>query len=85
MSNPLSYIIYNIYTKYVDDDDDDDDDEREKSDQRDGSGRSYKWRDIMKAVTFYFQNLQPNLCLYRFVLAFLPFIMDLTFGKILTI
>ena len=39
----------------------------------------------MKAVTFYFQNLEPNLCLYRFVLAFLPFIVDLTFGKILNI
>ena len=40
MSNLLSYIMYNIYTKYADDDDydddydddDDDDDEREKSD-----------------------------------------------------
>ena len=32
-----------------------------------------------------FQNLEPNLCLYRFVLAFLPFIVDLTFGKILNI
>ena len=48
--------MYNIYTKYVDDDDDDDDDdEKEKSDLRDGSERSYKWRDIMKAVTFYFR------------------------------
>ena len=26
MSNLLSYIMYNIYSKYVDDDDDDDDD-----------------------------------------------------------
>ena len=39
----------------------------------------------MKAVTLYFQNLEPNLCLSRFVLAFLPFIVDLTFGKILNI
>ena len=39
----------------------------------------------MKAVIFYFQNLELNLCLYRFVLAFLPFIVDLTFGKILNI
>ena len=37
----------------------------------------------MKAVTFYFQNLEPTPCLYRFVLAFLPFIVKLTFGKIL--
>ena len=37
----------------------------------------------MKAVTFYFQNLESNLCLYRFAFtAFLPFIVDLTFGKI---
>ena len=28
--------------------------------------KSYIWRDIMQAVTF----LEPNLCLYRFVLAF---------------
>ena len=39
----------------------------------------------MKAVTFYFSNLEPNLCLYRSVLAFLPFIEDLTFGEILNI
>ena len=39
----------------------------------------------MKAVTFYFKNLEPNLCVYRFVLDFLLFIMDLTFGKILNI
>ena len=26
MSNLLSYVMYNIYSKYVDDDDDDDDD-----------------------------------------------------------
>ena len=43
--------------------------------------KSYIWRDIMQEVTF----LEPNLCLYRFVLAFLPFIVDLTFGKILNI
>ena len=39
----------------------------------------------MKAITFYFQNLEPDLCLYRFVLAFLPFIVDLIFGKILNV
>ena len=39
----------------------------------------------MKAVTFYFKNLEPNLRIYRFVLAFLPFKVDLTFGKILNI
>ena len=37
----------------------------------------------MKEVTFYFQNLEPTLCLNRFALAFLPFIVDLTFDKIL--
>ena len=47
--------------------------------------KGYIWRDIMKAVTFYFKNLEPNLCVYRFVLDFLLFIMDLTFGKILSI
>ena len=30
MSNLLSYIMYNIYSKYVDDDDDDDDDDDEE-------------------------------------------------------
>ena len=39
----------------------------------------------MKAVTFYFKNLELNLRIYRFVLAFLPFIVDLKFGKILNI
>ena len=43
--------------------------------------KSYIWRDIMQAVPF----LETNLCLYRFVLAFLPFIMDLIFGQILNI
>ena len=43
--------------------------------------KSYIWRDIMQEVTF----LEPNLCLYRFVLAFLPFIVDLTFRKILNL
>ena len=37
----------------------------------------------MKAVTFYFKNLEPTPCLYRFVSAFLLFIVDLTFVKIL--
>ena len=39
----------------------------------------------MKTATCYFYNLEPNLCLYRFVLAFLPYIVDLTFVKILNI
>ena len=37
----------------------------------------------MKAVTFYFKNLEPTPCLYRFVSAFLLFVVDLTFVKIL--
>ena len=37
----------------------------------------------MKAVTLYFQNLDPNLCFQRFALDVLPFLVDLTFGKIL--
>ena len=57
--------------------------QREQSDQSHHSEKSYIWGDIMKAVAFYFQNLELNLCLYIFVLAFLPFIVDLTFGKIL--
>ena len=34
---------------------------------------------VMKAVTFYFQNLERTPCLYRFGLAFLQFKVDLTF------
>ena len=37
----------------------------------------------MKAVTFCFENLEPTPYIYRFVLAFLPFIVDATYGKIL--
>ena len=37
----------------------------------------------MKAVTFYFRNLEPIQSLRRFVLPFLTFMADLTFGKIL--
>ena len=33
MSNLLSYIMHNIYTKYVDDDDDDGDDDDDDDDQ----------------------------------------------------
>ena len=39
----------------------------------------------MKAVTFYFRNLEPTQSLRRFVLPFLTFMVDLTFGKILNI
>ena len=45
--------------------------------------KSYIWRDDIKAVTFDFWNLEPTPCLYRFGLAFLPLIVDPTFGKIL--
>ena len=34
MSNLLSYIMYNIYSKYVDDDDDDDDDDDHDHDEQ---------------------------------------------------
>ena len=44
---------------------------------------SYIWKDDMKAVTFCFWNLEPTPCVYRFGLAFLSFIVDPTFGKIL--
>ena len=37
----------------------------------------------MKAVTFYFENLEPTPYIYRFVLVFLRFIVGATFGKIL--
>ena len=47
--------------------------------------KSYIWRDSVKAVTVYFQNLEPNVFFYRFALAFLPFIADLIFGKVLNI
>ena len=59
--------------------------QRGKLDYSDGSKKSYIWKDVMKAVTFYFENLEPTACLYRFGLAFLPFTVDLTFGKILNI
>ena len=39
----------------------------------------------MKAVTFYFRNLEPTQSLQRFVLPFLTFMVDVTFGKILNI
>ena len=43
----------------------------------------------MKAEKFYFWNLEPTQSLQRFVLSslplFLPFMVDLTFGKILNI
>ena len=39
----------------------------------------------MKAVILHFYNLEPNLYFYRSALAFLQFIVDLTFGKILDI
>ena len=37
----------------------------------------------MKAVTFYFRNLEPTESSRRFALPFLTFIVNLTFGKIL--
>ena len=39
----------------------------------------------MKAVTFFFGNLEPTLSLYKCVLPFVPFMVDLTFGKMLNI
>ena len=35
----------------------------------------------MKAVTFYFRNLEPTQSLQRFVLPFLTFMVDLAFGN----
>ena len=39
----------------------------------------------MKAVTFYFRNLEPTQSLHRSVLSFVIFMVVLTFGKILNI
>ena len=39
----------------------------------------------MKAVTFYFWNLEPTPSLQMFVLPFLTLMVNLTFGKILNI
>ena len=39
----------------------------------------------MKAVKFYFSNLEPTKSLSGFVFDFLPFMIDLTSGKILNI
>ena len=39
----------------------------------------------MKAITFYFRNMEPAQSLPRFLLPFLTFMVDLTFGKILYI
>ena len=50
-----------------------------------GSKRFYIWRNIMKAVAFYFRNLEPTQSLHRFVFLFSTFTVDLTFGKILNI
>ena len=53
--------------------------------KEDGIKRFYLWRSIMKAVTFYFRNLESTQSIRRFVLPFLIFMVDLTFGKILNI
>ena len=37
----------------------------------------------MKAVTFYFKNMNPTQSLHRFALLFLTFMVDLTFSKIM--
>ena len=50
-----------------------------------GSKRFYTWRIIMKAVAFYFRNLELTQNLRRFVLPFSTFMVNLTFGKILDI
>ena len=39
----------------------------------------------MKAVTFYFWNMESTPNIYRFVQPFLPFMVDLTFGNILDV
>ena len=39
----------------------------------------------MKAVTFYFRNLDPTQSFRQFVWPFLTFMVDLAFGKILNI
>ena len=41
-----------------------------------GSKRFYIWRSIMKALTFYFRNLEPTQNLHRFILPFLTFMVD---------
>ena len=38
-----------------------------------------------KTVIFHFRNMEPTQSFHRFVLPFLTFMMDLTFGKILNI
>ena len=53
-----------------------------RTDWSDGGKESYIWGG-MKAVSSYFRNLEPALCLYRFVLAFLPFMVGLAFGGVL--
>ena len=37
----------------------------------------------MKAVTFYFKNMNPTQSLHRLALLFLTFMVDLTFGKMM--
>ena len=37
----------------------------------------------MKAVTFYFKNMNPTQSLHRFALLFLTFMVDLTFSKMM--
>ena len=38
--------------------------------REDGRKKFYIWRIIMKAVTFYFNNLGPTQSLHRFVLSY---------------
>ena len=41
----------------------------------------YIWRNIMKAVAFFFKNLEPTQSLQRFVFPFVTFMVDLAFGN----
>ena len=43
--------------------------------------KSYIWRDVIKAVTFYFFESRAQSMSLQICSAFLPFIVDLTFGK----
>ena len=57
---------------------------RQTQEQYGGSRRRYIWRNN-KLVAIYFRDLDYSQSLHRFVMPFLTFMVDLTFGKILNI
>ena len=53
----------------------------EKLDLSDGSKKSYLWKEVMKAATILFLESRAYSMSLQIGSAFLPFIVDLAFGK----